>query len=174
MQSILDCFEVQIEVPSNALHQALTWLDYKKYNTIKYLISSTPHGLVNFISIGFGGRATDKTIIENSNYLNLLPNNCVVMADRGFKQVAQLFEARNSSLVKPPSVSSSKKPTKEEVRETRTIAALRIHIERTIRRLREFRMLKEHSCINKNMVHHLDSVVTIACGIINIQSPLIK
>ena len=27
---IIDCFEIQIEKPSNALHQALTWSEYKK------------------------------------------------------------------------------------------------------------------------------------------------
>ncbi|GBP75134.1 hypothetical protein EVAR_42377_1 [Eumeta japonica] len=49
---IIDCLEIEIQKPSNAVHQALTWSDYKKANTLKYLISSTPDGLVNFISPG--------------------------------------------------------------------------------------------------------------------------
>ncbi|CAH2006759.1 unnamed protein product [Acanthoscelides obtectus] len=55
VQSIIDCFEVEIEKPSNALHQAKTWSEYKKCNTIKYLVSCTPNGPINIISSGFGG-----------------------------------------------------------------------------------------------------------------------
>ena len=72
--SIINCLE--IEIPTKALHQALIWSNYKKTNTLKYLISSTPDGLINFISEGFGGRITDKEIIEATNFLNILPNNC--------------------------------------------------------------------------------------------------
>ena len=61
VQSIIDCFEIEIQKPSNPLYQALTWSEYKKCNTIKYLISSTPDGTINFISEGFGGRTTDPT-----------------------------------------------------------------------------------------------------------------
>ena len=51
--AIIDCFEIQIEVPSNALHQSLTWSEYKKCNIIKYLLCITPDGLVIFVSEGF-------------------------------------------------------------------------------------------------------------------------
>lgn len=36
VQSIIDCFEIEIQKPSNPLYQALTWSEYKKCNTIKY------------------------------------------------------------------------------------------------------------------------------------------
>lgn len=49
VQSIINCFEIKIEKPSNAQHEALTWSKYKKSNTAKYLISITPHGVVNYI-----------------------------------------------------------------------------------------------------------------------------
>ena len=32
VETILDCFEIGIQKPSNAIHQALTWSDYKKDN----------------------------------------------------------------------------------------------------------------------------------------------
>lgn len=87
VQSIIDCFEVEIQKPSNPIHQAMTWSDYKKCNTIKFLISSTPDGTINFISEGFGGRTTDALIVQHSGYLDYLPNGCSVMADRGFKHI---------------------------------------------------------------------------------------
>lgn len=56
---IIDCFEIQIGKPTNALHQALTWSEYKKCNTLKYLICISPDGLITFISSGYGGRISD-------------------------------------------------------------------------------------------------------------------
>ncbi|KAI4468059.1 thap domain protein [Holotrichia oblita] len=51
VQSIIDCLEIEIEKPTNPVKQTLTWSEYKKCNTLKYLVSSTPDGFINFISI---------------------------------------------------------------------------------------------------------------------------
>ncbi|CAH1997137.1 unnamed protein product [Acanthoscelides obtectus] len=174
VQSIIDCFEVEIEKPSNALHQAKTWSEYKKCNTIKYLVSCTPNGLINFISSGFGGRTTDVQIVEKSDLINVIPENCIIMADRGFKHIETILHKKSASLLRPPSISAKQKLTKAEVNKTKIIAALRVHIERLIRRLPEFAMLKPHACIRSRIVHLLDHVVIIVCGLVNLQERLIK
>ncbi|XP_071650661.1 uncharacterized protein [Temnothorax longispinosus] len=69
VQSIIDCLEIEIQKPTNPIHQSITWSEYKKCNTLKYLISATPDGHINFISEGFGGRITDAAIVEKSQYL---------------------------------------------------------------------------------------------------------
>ncbi|KAJ3651638.1 hypothetical protein Zmor_017664 [Zophobas morio] len=132
---IIDCLEIEIQKPGNPVKQALTWSEYKKCNTIKYLIASTPNGVVNFISEGYGGRSTDAFIVEHSGFLEKLIPNTAVMADRGFKNIEYLLIQRRCVLVRPPSVATGVKSTKEEVTETRRIASLRIHVERVIRRL---------------------------------------
>ncbi|XP_044741872.1 uncharacterized protein LOC123302846, partial [Chrysoperla carnea] len=38
VQSIIDCFEIQIQKPTDSVHQSCSWSDYKKCNTLKYLI----------------------------------------------------------------------------------------------------------------------------------------
>ncbi|KAH9642797.1 hypothetical protein HF086_012291 [Spodoptera exigua] len=146
---IIDCLEIDIQKPSKALYQALTWSDYKKGNTVKYLISCTPNGLVNYISQGFGGRTSDVTIVENCSFLNGLQPGTIILADRGFKHLEPLLQAKGMKLLRPPSVRAGAKLTKSEVKQTKIIASLRIHIERVIRRLREFHMLKQHSVINQ-------------------------
>lgn len=85
--AIIDAFEIQIEKPSNPVHQALTWSEYKKCNTIKYLISSSPDGKINFISKGYGGRISDCVLFEECGIMDKIPENSAVMADRGFKQI---------------------------------------------------------------------------------------
>lgn len=174
VESIIDCFEIEIHKPVDPVKQALTWSEYKKANTLKYLISCTPDGIINFISKGFGGRTTDQCVLENSGYLEVLKPGVVVMADRGFKNIEKLLLEKNCTLVRPPSVSSDAKLSKEEVMATKRIASLRIHIERVIRRVREFNFLRPHSCLHSKLIPLTDHVVNIACGLVNLQDPLIK
>lgn len=169
---IIDCFEIEIEKPSNPVHQSFSWSEYKKCNTAKYLLSATPHGFINFVSAGFGGRISDNAIITASGYMKIL-KNCSIMADRGFKNVATLLATKNCQLIRPPSVGENIL-TKEEVKQAKRIAALRIHIERSIVRVRGFKMLDSHAKINTNMLDLLDEIVIIVCGLINLQGPLIK
>ncbi|KAL0829615.1 hypothetical protein ABMA28_003121 [Loxostege sticticalis] len=159
---LIDCLEIEVQKPS-------------KPNTIKYLISCTPNSLVNYISYGYGGLITDTCIVETSDFSKCLQPNMCVMVDRGFKHVEVYLRKMGVLLVRPPSVVSGAKLTKAEAKETKQIASLRIHIERVIRRLREFNMLKPHACLNLSLVKVLDDVITIACcGLINIQDSLIK
>jgi hypothetical protein len=152
----------------------MSWSDYKKGNTAKYLISCTPNGLVNYISPGFAGRTSDVTIVENCDFLDGLEQGTFILADRGFKHIEQILNKKGIKLLRPPSVKAGLKLTKAEVRQTKVIASLRIHIERVIRRIREFHMLKQHSVINTNLLRVLDHTVIIACALINLQDSLIK
>lgn len=171
---IIDCLEIEIQKPTKALNQSLTWSEYKKANTIKYLVSCTPNGLVNYVSPGYGGRVTDTCLVETCDFIKCLQPPTCVMADRGFKHVESYLYKHGATLVRPPSVKSGIKLSKTEARETKQIASLRIHVERVIRRLREFNMLKPHACVNHNFLKVLDNVITIACGLINLQDSLIK
>lgn len=172
--SIIDCLEIQIEKPSKPIHQALTWSNYYNCNTLKYLISCTPDDLVTFVSEGYGGRTSDAMIVENSGYLEKLESGTSVMADRGFKHISTFLLSKGSELVRPPSVSSASKSSKADVKLSKQIASLRIHVEQVIGRLREFKMLAPHSCIDNHLIPYLDYLIIIACGMINMQDHLIK
>lgn len=174
VQAIIDCLEIEINKPEDAVKQALTWSEYKKTNTMKYLISSTPDGIINYISTGFGGRASDALIVEQSSFLDILPPAVHIMADRGFKHIERLLKNKNCVLIRPPSVETGTKMNKEQAAETKRIASLRIHIERIIRRVREFKMLRPHSCLNLKLVPNLDHIIIIACALVNTQGPLIN
>ena len=102
--------------------------------------------------------------MEHSGFLEKLIPNTAVMAHWGFTNIEYLLIQRRCVLVRPPSVATGAKSTKEEVTETKRIASLRIYVERVIRRLREYKMLIPHSCINSNLISYLDIIVTIVCG----------
>lgn len=173
VQSIIDCFEVQIEKPSHPVLQSNTWSDYKQCNTVKFLISCTPNGFINFISQAYPGRISDKNIVAKSGYLARVPNGAYILADRGFKHVHNMLLQKNCILIRPASVGVNDQSTAKDVKESRQIASIRIHIERIIRRVREFHILHPHACTNHHLVHLMSHFALIACGIINFQKAIL-
>lgn len=82
--TIIDCFEVFIEKPSNLRSAAECWSSYKHHYTAKELIGITPRSSVAYVSDSYGGRTTDKFLTEKCGLLNNLLPGDVVLADRGF------------------------------------------------------------------------------------------
>lgn len=117
---------------------------------------------------------SDIELFEQSGIMNVLPEKCAFMADRGFKQIQTILHRKQIELVRPPSVSSQQKSTREEVLLTKRIASLRIHVERVIRRIREFSLLEPHATIDHYLPPYIYSVVKIAASLINVQEPVIK
>ena len=171
---IIDCLEIEIEKPSAPVNQSLTWSAYKSCNTLKYLISITPNGLINFVSQGFGGRASDMAVLKRCGFLSQLKPGMVVMADRGFKAVEPVLVNVGCSLVRPESVSANSVLEREQVLWSKQVASLRIHVERAIRRVREFAILRPHAVIDSKIVDATDQYMLIACGLVNLQAPLTK
>lgn len=103
---------------------------YKNHNTFKYLIPIDEKGLIIFCSNVYGGSKSDRFIIENSKFLDLLKSGDTILADRGFN-VSDLLEEKNVAL-NIPAYKTSPQFQPEEVLETRIIANRRIHVERVI------------------------------------------
>jgi hypothetical protein len=81
---IIDCFEIFCQRPIKINERASTYSSYKSHNTVKYLIAVTPQRTVSFISKGYGGRCSEKFIVEDSGFLENLIYGDLVMEDRGF------------------------------------------------------------------------------------------
>lgn len=138
------------------------------------MLSCTPDGVINFISEGYGGRTSDLAIVEDCDFLTKLKSGMHIMADRGFKHLEPLLCQKGCKLVRPPSVLADEQSTSQEVRTAKRIAALRIHVERVIGRIRDFKILLPHACVDNHHIQRMDSIVIIACALINIQSPIMK
>ena len=128
---IIDCFEVFIERPSNLLARAATWSNYKHHNTLKVLLGTTPQGVVSFVSDCWGRRVSDKHLTENSGLIQKFLPGDVVLADRGF-DIAESVGTVQARLHIPAFTKGKTQLSALEVEETRSIANVRIHVERVI------------------------------------------
>lgn len=175
---IIDCFEIFIQKPSNFKTNAQCWSNYKHHNTIKFLIGITPQGTICFISEAWGGRASDKFIVENSNFLNYIMPNDVVLVDRGFL-ISDALRTLRANLVIPAFMKGKKQLCPLDIENTRNIAHVRIHVERIIGMLKQvFSILQ--GPIPISMLSNIsagkcvmDKVVVVCGALINLQPPIV-
>ena len=102
---------------------------------MKILIAITPNGALSFLSKCWGGRVSDKTITQESGFLQLLDPGDVVLADRGFT-IADDVGLFGAKLEIPAFTRGKKQLTQWEVEYSARLVKVRIHIERVIGHLK--------------------------------------
>ncbi|CAN7995573.1 unnamed protein product [Ixodes hexagonus] len=168
---VLDCTEVPVAQPKCLKCALRMYSFYKKGFTCKYMVSVTPGGLIAHISAGYGGRASDKHIFEESGVVDLLlPVIDNVMVDRGFL-IDQICEDRLIKVIRPPFKKQQKQMSRTDALDTQKIASARVHVERVIQRIKIFKILSTK--VAWNMVPLLDDIMMIAAGLTNLSAPIL-
>ena len=167
---ILDCTEIYAQSPSSLLLQPQMYSTYKSNTTLKGLVGIAPHGAITFVSSLYTGSISDKEITRVSGVLDLLEPGDTVMADKGF-DIGDMLREKGIGLNLPPVLQSSSQFSALQVQETKQIAKLRIHVERAIRRIKEFHIFD--SPIPLNLMGTINQIYTVICLLVNFQGPLI-
>lgn len=166
---ILDCTEIFIQMPTSFRSQSVTFSSYKHHNTAKGLVGIAPNGAITYVSDLYTGRISDKQIVKDCGILNLLESGDNVMADRGFDVESDLPEGVSLNI--PPFMNGKDQLSLEEETETRRIASVRIHVERAIERIKNFRILQ--SVYPINMAAELNKIWIICSYLCNFLPPLV-
>ena len=147
---VLDATEVETTRVWQTDVAHVMWSNYKQRPTAKVMIGVTPSGAICHISDAYGGRLTDADIVRQSGLISELVKEGFgnggfsVMADRGFNPLGIDFTRVGIKLVAPPTKRSrggEKQFSGEDAQRTRTTANLRIHVERAIGALKEWRIM---------------------------------
>ena len=103
-------------------------------------------------------------------FLEKLEEQDEIMADRGF-DIADILAVRGCTLNIPPFTKGKSQLSRLDVDRHRRISSLRIHVERAIEWLKNFRILQGIYPVKQ--VHLLDSTMTIVGAITNLWPPLV-
>jgi hypothetical protein len=138
---VIDCTEIFTETPQSLVSRSLMYSQYKSHMTWKSLVGITPNGVISFVSDLWAGSISDKQITEKSGLLDLCEPGDSIMTDKGFL-ISDLTTVRGIYLTIPPKKRDRKQLSRRDVEKTRRIANLRMHVERHMERVKNFRILQ--------------------------------
>ena len=141
---IIDCTELFCQRPSSLSSQSCMYSHYKNYVTYKGLLGIS--GGITFISQLYDGSISDKEIVRRSGILDerfWQPNDSVT-ADRGFTVDEELKQLKVDLNI-PAFLGGRSQLTKTEVKESQTIASVRIHAEGAISRIKNSELFEMKS-----------------------------
>ena len=124
---IIDGFEVFTDRPSHVENNTLIFSSYKNHATVKFLISCTPGGTINFISEPAGGNMSDVELFKISNILSKCQPGDSLMADKGFRLNAFCLR-EGVRLYIPEFTKKGKQFTHQQNVKNKQITNARIHI----------------------------------------------
>uniref|UniRef100_A0A9J8C0T4 Uncharacterized protein n=1 Tax=Cyprinus carpio carpio TaxID=630221 RepID=A0A9J8C0T4_CYPCA len=168
-QVLIDCTELRCQTPSSLLLQSEVFSTYKSHCTFKGLIGMAPHGAITFVSSLYAGSVSDKELFKQSGIVSLLKHGMAIMVDKGFL----VDDCVPCKVYRPAYLSKREQMSADEVRETQSIARLRVHIERLIRRVKQHKLFD--SVIPLSVTGSINQLYTVACLLVNYQNgPLVK
>ncbi len=170
---ILDATEIPIQKPSKVSAQSSTWSSYKNRNTVKCMIGITPKGLVSHISKAFGGSASDRQIIENSDLLDekKFEKKDSIMADRGI-MVQDLFASKDVFVNTPTTMRGKNQLEPKTVIKDRRISSKRVHVERIIGLAKTFKILKHE--LNHSYTKIAGRIVFVCFVLVNFRPNIVS
>lgn len=174
VESIINCLEITRPKPEDNPTKFDCWSPEQKKYIYRYLISSTPDGLINFVSRGFGGSRSNNFIMEKSGYLDVIPFSKAIMINGGFLDVANLLHRKRSHIFYPPKMMGFKTDIhnnkyREQIKKS---VVIKMCTDQVLQRFREFLIVHSNTCIHPNMIHLVDHIVVIIAGLMNLQNSL--
>lgn len=164
-RAIIDCTEYFVQKPLRPAAQKATWSNYKHSNTFKQLIGISPSGAITFISNIYPGSISDAKIVQVSGFIDNIEEGDDIMADRGFN-IRHLLLPKKATL-NIPAFTHGKCLSSKAIKRSRSIASVRIHVERAIRRMKTFKILS--GIIPLKFRFLLRQITTIVAVVSNLQ-----
>ncbi|KAK9977008.1 hypothetical protein ABG768_018829 [Culter alburnus] len=158
-QVVLDCTEIFCQTPSSLLLQSEVFSTYKSHATFKAMTGMA----ITFVSGLYAGSMSDREIFKLSGIANLLTPDMAIMMDKGFL-VDNLAPCK---VYRPAFLPRNTQMSREDVRQTQSIARLRVHVERCIRRVKENKLFDRD--IPLSVCGSIEELLNVTCFLVNYQ-----
>jgi len=166
----IDSTSVKIEMPYHYRQQGNTFSSYKSANVGTVMVGCNCHGAVSFVSQVFEGALSDIDLFEKSNIVDMLHPNDVIIGDRGFT-VQPLLDPVEVKILIPAFLGDRERLSAEEELLNKRISAARVHVERTIRKIKCFHLLKK---VTNKMLPLLSQCFYVAACLTNFDGPNVR
>ena len=117
----------------------------------------------------YSGSISDKQITKECGFIEQLNPGDVIMADKGFN-VQDLLALKNVRLLAPPMMGKGKVSSKATTM-TRRIAKSRVHVERMIRKLKCFQLIR--GVIPLTLKPYASSIIHVCAYLVNLSPSII-
>ena len=142
---------------------------YKNPTSCKALIEISSHSMGIIFSESYPGSISDTEITEKTDVLNFVNEGHEIMTDRGFS-IQDLCAIKGVSLNRPKQKDTDSNQFSEgEIQINFDIAATRIHVERYIGRVRNWKILNNIWPLNR--IDLLNSTWKMLCHTVNLVFP---
>ena len=125
---------------------------------------------MTFVSKVFEGSVSDRAITEQSGLISLLEHGDSIMADKGF-DIQDLLVSHGVRLNIPPFRQGGRQMTPQDLASTKKIAAVRIHVERKMQRIKCFEIVGKE--VDNTMFDILDQLIYVCAMLTNFQGSLV-
>lgn len=172
----LDATEIYVQTPISLLLQSQTYSQYKHNNTLKGLVAVDCNGSIIFISALFTGAISDNALLEKSGFNKVVESKIsegfllhgdTFLADKGFT-ATELLKPVNISI--PVFKINNVQFSPNEVHHTQKIARERVHVERAIGRIKNYKILGSEVALAQ--LGTFNQIWTVCCLLSNFQKPL--
>ena len=128
-------------------------------------------GAFSFISQLYTGHISDREIVRRSGFSDQqFDNDDSIMADKGFTIEDLLPPGIKLNI--PPFLGSQGQMSPEDVVKTQTVASPRVHVERTINKVKNFHIWD--NVVLLNLFGVVNQMWTVCCILCNLQKPIIS
>jgi len=139
---IIDSSNIRFETPGNAGAHSCMYSTYYKGVNAKFNLGISPNGTIIHVSLAYPGNITDKELTLHSLLaMQLLGEGQQVLADKGYV-IHRAANHLGIGVTTPSFKTGSEQITTENLVKDRVIAEKRIHIERAVKRIKEWKILQ--------------------------------
>lgn len=167
--TIIDCTDIRItNHRDDFVKNKSFYSEYRGGQTMKALIGMSPACVITFASSFFPGHTSDKAIVEESGFLNILHPGDTILADKGFKMFELLQKLPGVSLALPAFKTDDHLAPHQIIR-SKELSSGRSNIERLNERIKNF-------LIMGHLHHHYHDIASdaliVICALVNLQNPI--
>ena len=168
-RGIIDASEIKVQAPSSMVLNSELYSAYKSHTTYKGNVVISPSGEIIHVSALFAGSISDKELVRQSGLLPLLEPGDQLLADKGFI-IQDLLSPIGCEVVMPAFLSRKGQFSKKELLRSKQLHNVRVHVERAIRRVKEFHFFDR--VLPLTVAGSINELWSVACLLTNFQGPL--